>query len=76
MKAIFQDTYGSPEVMALRDIEMPVITDDEVLVRVRAAAVNPPDWAGLTGVPYVARLAFGLRKPHNGVRGSDVAGTV
>jgi NADPH:quinone reductase-like Zn-dependent oxidoreductase len=76
MKAIFQDTYGSPEVMQLRDIDKPVVTDDEVLVRVRAAAVNPPDWAGLTGVPYVARLAFGLRKPHNGVRGSDVAGTV
>jgi len=76
MKAIFQDTYGSPEVMQLRDIDKPVITDDEVLVRVRAAAVNPPDWAGLTGVPYVARLAFGLRKPHNGVRGSDLAGTV
>jgi NADPH:quinone reductase-like Zn-dependent oxidoreductase len=76
MKAIFQDTYGSPEVMELRDIDKPVINDDEVLVRVRAAAVNPPDWAGVTGVPYVARLAFGLRKPHNGVRGSDVAGTV
>jgi NADPH:quinone reductase-like Zn-dependent oxidoreductase len=77
MKAIFQDTYGSPDVvMELRDIDKPVFTDDEVLVRVRAAAVNPPDWAGVTGVPYVARLAFGLRKPHNGVRGSDVAGTV
>jgi NADPH:quinone reductase-like Zn-dependent oxidoreductase len=76
MKAIFQDVYGSPEVMQLRDIERPAITEEQVLVRVRAAAVNPPDWAAVTGVPYVARLAFGLARPHNGVRGSDVAGTV
>jgi NADPH:quinone reductase-like Zn-dependent oxidoreductase len=76
MKAIFQDTYGSPDVMELRDIAMPVIKDDEVLVGVRAAAVNPPDWGGVTGVPYIARMAFGLRKPRNGARGSDVAGTV
>jgi NADPH:quinone reductase-like Zn-dependent oxidoreductase len=76
MKAICQDTYGSPDVMELRDIDVPVIKDGEVLVRVRAAAVNPPDWAGVTGVPYIARMAFGLRKPRNGVRGSDVAGTV
>ncbi|MBA3236518.1 MAG: NAD(P)-dependent alcohol dehydrogenase [Chloroflexi bacterium] len=53
-----------------------MIKDHEVLVRVRAAAVNPPDWAALTGVPYIARLAFGLRKPRNGVGGSDVAGTI
>ena len=77
MKAIAQDIYGSPDdVLELRDIGIPVITDDDVLVRVRAAAVNPPDWAGVTGVPYIARIATGLRKPRNGVRGSDVAGTV
>ena len=77
MKAIVQDMYGSPDdVLEIRDIGIPVINDDEVLVRVRAAAVNPPDWAGVTGVPYIARIASGLRKPRNGVRGSDVAGTV
>ena len=77
MKAIAQDMYGSPDdVLELRDIGIPVITDNDVLVRVRAAAVNPPDWAGVTGVPYIARIATGLRKPRNGVRGSDVAGTV
>jgi len=64
------------DVLEIRDIGIPVINDDEVLVRVRAAAVNPPDWAGVTGVPYIARIASGLRKPRNGVRGSDVAGTV
>ena len=47
-----------------------------MLLRVRAASVNPPDWAGVTGVPYVARLATGLRKPRNRIRGSDVAGIV
>ena len=77
MKAIAQDMYGSPDdVLELRDIGIPVITDDDVRVRVRAAAVNPPDWAGVTGVPYIARIATGLRKPRNGVLGSDVAGTV
>ena len=66
--------------MEFRAIDLPVIRDDEVLVRVSAAAVNPPDWAGVTGVPYIARTSFGLRKPRIGVRGSDpnprVDGTV
>ena len=76
MKAVVQEEYGSPEVLELRDIDKPVAGDDEVLVRVRAASVNPPDWAGVHGVPYVARLAFGLRRPKLGVRGTDLAGTV
>lgn len=76
MKAIVQDRYCSPADLALLDIGKPVIKDDEGLVRVRAAAVNPPDWVGVTGVPYIARPTFGLRKPRNGVRGSDVAGIV
>jgi NADPH:quinone reductase-like Zn-dependent oxidoreductase len=76
MRAIVQDTYGSPDVMELKVIDKPVIADDEVLVRVRAAAVNPPDWAGVHGVPYIVRLAFGLRTPKSGVRGTDMAGIV
>jgi NADPH:quinone reductase-like Zn-dependent oxidoreductase len=76
MKAIVQSAYGSPDVLELKDIDRPVVKDDEVLVRVRAAAVNPPDWAGVHGVPYIVRLAFGLRRPKLGVRGTDVAGTV
>jgi NADPH:quinone reductase-like Zn-dependent oxidoreductase len=76
MKAIVQDTYGPPDVMQFRDVDLPVIRDDEVLVRVRAAAVNPPDWAGVTGAPYITRTSFGLRKPRVGVRGSDLAGVV
>ena len=76
MKAVVQNEYGSPEVLEFKDIDKPVVKDDEVLVHVRAAAVNPPDWAGVHGVPCIVRLAFGLRTPKFGVRGTDVAGTV
>ena len=76
MKAVVQNEYGSPEVLEFKEIDKPAIKDDEVLVHVRAAAVNPPDWAGVHGVPYIVRLAFGLRTPKLGVRGTDVAGTV
>ena len=54
VKAIVQDSYGSPDVLELRDIDPPVVTDDEVLVRVGAAAVNPPDWAGHRGAVHRA----------------------
>jgi len=76
MKAMVHDVYGPPEVLALREIDRPPFGDDQVLVRVRAASVNPPDWAGVHGVPYIVRAAFGLRRPRNGVRGTDLAGTV
>jgi NADPH:quinone reductase-like Zn-dependent oxidoreductase len=62
--------------MELGEVDKPVVEDDGVLLRVRAASVNPPDWAGLRGVPYIARPHFGLRRPRNPVRGSDVAGIV
>ena len=68
--------YGSPDVLELQEVDRPAIKDDEVLVRVGAAAVNPPDWAGVYGEPYIVRLAFGLRRPRLGVRGTDLAGVV
>src|SRR4028119_684270 len=74
MKTIVQDEYGSPGVLELRDIDRPEIAEEEVLVRVRAAGVNPGDWAIMGGLPYIARPVYGLRKPKNAVRGSDVAG--
>ena len=76
MKAIVRDTYGSPDVLELRDIDKPEVGDDEVLVHVHAAGVNPGDWAIVSGLPYIARPAYGLGKPKNAVRGTDVAGTV
>src|SRR5918997_4181497 len=76
MKTISQDEYGSPDVLELRDIDKPEIGDDQVLVRVHAAGVNPADWAIVGGLPYIARPVYGLRRPKNAVRGTDVAGTV
>jgi NADPH:quinone reductase-like Zn-dependent oxidoreductase len=77
MKAIVQDRYGAPaRVLKLDEVDRPSVSDDEVLIRVRATSVNTPDWATVTGVPYVLRLKFGLRKPSTPVRGTDVAGVV
>ena len=77
MRAIVQDRYGSPaEALELKDIPEPSVNDDEVLVRVRAASVNPADWHLLRGHPYVARLDIGLRGPKHSVLGCDLAGRV
>ena len=76
MKAMVQDHYGSAERLRLTEIDKPQIADNEVLIRVRAAGVNPADWAIMSGLPYVARPIYGLRKPRERVRGTDVAGTV
>src|SRR3989449_10166170 len=76
MKAVVQDAYGTSEVLELQDIAKPEIGDGDVLVRVRAAGVNPGDWAIVGGLPYIARPVYGLRKPKNRVRGTDVAGRV
>jgi NADPH:quinone reductase-like Zn-dependent oxidoreductase len=76
MKAAVQEEYGSPDVLELREIDRPVVKDDEVLVRVRAASVNTADWSIMRGLPLVLRLVYGLRKPRNGIRGTDVAGQV
>ena len=76
MKAIAQDRYGSADVLEFRDIEEPVVGDDHVLVRVHAAGCGPDVWHLMTGKPYMARVAIGLRRPKLAVRGWDVAGTV
>ena len=76
MKAMVQDRYGLAEVLQLRDIDKPEIGGHDVLVHVRAAGVNPADWAVMSGLPYIARPVYGLRKPKNPVRGTDVAGQV
>ena len=77
MKAIVRDTYGSPDVLELRDIDKPEIGDEEVLLRVHAAGLDRGVWHVMTGLPYPIRLAgYGLRAPKNPVIGSDVAGVV
>ncbi|WP_274536577.1 NAD(P)-dependent alcohol dehydrogenase [Pseudofrankia sp. BMG5.36] len=62
--------------MRLQEIPVPSIGADDVLIRMRATSVNTPDWAAVTGVPYILRLSAGLRRPKRPIRGSDVAGVV
>lgn len=77
MKAIVQDAYGPTGALGLREVERPAPGDGEVLVEVRAAAVDPGVWVLMTGRPYLMRLAgFGLRRPKVPIRGRDLAGIV
>lgn len=76
MKAIVRDKYGSPDGVELQDVEKPEVTDDGLLVRVRAASVNRVDWYDVTGTPWIARPMTGLRGPKSRFTGRDFAGTV
>ncbi|NUS65957.1 MAG: NAD(P)-dependent alcohol dehydrogenase [Saccharothrix sp.] len=80
MKAIVQDRYGSSDHLRLAEVDRPTPADDEVLVRVRAAAVNAADWHIMRGDPRLARVvmpaAFGWSGPKRRIRGRDVAGVV
>lgn len=75
-QAIAYCEYGTADVLRWVDVEKPVPADDELLVRVRAAAVNPHDWHYMRGTPYILRLDAGLRKPEITRLGVDFAGTV
>src|SRR5205085_5936244 len=75
MKAIVYCDYGLTN-LKLEDIEKPTPNDDQVLVRVRAASVNPYDWHFIEGTPYIMRIGVGLRKPKDTRLGVDFAGTV
>ena len=76
MKAIVHERYGMPDVLEVREVDVPTIEDDQVLLRVRASSVNPVEWYGVTG-PYFTRLfGGGLRKPKATRVGADVAGVV
>ncbi|MCZ2857475.1 NAD(P)-dependent alcohol dehydrogenase [Blastococcus sp. VKM Ac-2987] len=77
MRAVVQDEYGGAEVLRLRDMPIPSVADDEVLVRARAAGVDRGVVHLMTGLPYPVRLAgYGVRVPKNPVPGGDVAGVV
>jgi NADPH:quinone reductase-like Zn-dependent oxidoreductase len=76
MKAIVYCDYGSADVLRLADIEKPSPDDDQLLVKVHAAALNPLDWHFVRGTPYLMRLQTGLRKPKAIQLGVDFAGTV
>jgi NADPH:quinone reductase-like Zn-dependent oxidoreductase len=76
MKAIVYDGYGPPENLELREIEKPGVGDDGVLIRVRAAALNPLDWRVMRGEPYLVKVMNGFRAPKGQIPGVDVAGEV
>jgi len=76
MKGVVRRCYGSPEVVRYEDIAKPTAADDEVLVRVHAASVNPLDWHYLEGTPYLVRTDTGFGKPDDPRLGVDFAGTV
>jgi NADPH:quinone reductase-like Zn-dependent oxidoreductase len=75
LKAITYHRYGSPDVLDFEEVDEPDANDHEVLIRVRAASVNPRDWHFMRGLPYIMR-PIGLRIPKDGGFGSDVAGQV
>ena len=76
MKAAYHDRYGGPEVVEIREVDRPTPSDDQVLVRVRAASVNRADLDGLKPKPGFVRLFMGLREPRNHEVGIDAAGVV
>ena len=76
MKAIVQDRYGDLDVLEFMDIDTPVVNAYAVLVRVHAAAVGKGDWLTVGGLPYVARMRYGLPKPKHPVPGFDLAGRI
>jgi NADPH:quinone reductase-like Zn-dependent oxidoreductase len=77
MKAVVYTEYGSPDVLQIREIKKPTPNDDQVLVKVRAAAINPLDWHFMEGMPYIMRaMVGGMRKPKSPQLGVDLAGEV
>jgi NADPH:quinone reductase-like Zn-dependent oxidoreductase len=76
MKAAVYSRYGPPDVVQIKDVEKPVPKDNEVLMEVRAASVNPLDWHFMRGTPYFVRIMTGLRKPKDKRLGVDVGGQV
>ena len=76
MRAVVYCDYGPPGVLEIENLEKPVAGDDQILVRVRAAGINPLEWHFMRGTPYIARMGMGLRKPRVTRLGVDYAGVV
>lgn len=76
MRAVTRRQYGETDVLRVEQIDEPELTEGRVLVRVKAAGVNMAEWHLMTGMPTIARLAFGLRRPKDPLLGQDVAGVV
>ena len=76
MKGLLARCYGAPEVLAVEEVAKPTPADDQLLVKVHAASLNPLDWHTMRGSPYLMRLSSGLGSPHDARVGVDFAGTV
>ncbi|MCP8304295.1 MAG: NAD(P)-dependent alcohol dehydrogenase [archaeon] len=76
MKAVVYEKYGSPEVLEFREIEKPTVMEDDVLVKIHAASMNPMDVHFRSGTPFMARLMTGLLKPKSKILGFDFAGKI
>ena len=76
MKAIGQNDYGSTNVLKLKEVDNPVVKENDVLVRVHAAALNAGDIFSMRGSPWLARFSVGFPKPKNYILGWDMAGRV
>ena len=76
MKAIVLNEYGSPDVIELKEVDKPVIKENEVLVRVEAASINAGDLFSMRGSPWLARFSVGFPKPRDYVLGWDMAGRI
>lgn len=76
MKAAVRESYGNPDILSVREIDIPVPKENEVLVKVHVTTVNRTDGGVITGLPYVFRLFTGPFKPYSKITGTDVAGEV
>jgi NADPH:quinone reductase-like Zn-dependent oxidoreductase len=76
LKAVVYTKYGGPEVLNIKDVEMPNPKDNEVLIKVYAVSINDWDWSLVEGSTFVNRLFYGLFKPRIQIPGSDIAGRI
>src|SRR5687767_15082943 len=76
MNSLQLHCYGGPEVLRVERVARPVPADDQLLVKVRAAAVNPLDWHQMRGEPYLIRMSTGFGAPTDPLMGVDFSGTV
>jgi len=76
MRAVVQDVYGASDVLRIEEVPVPTLKPNEVLIRVKAAGIDAGAWHLMTGIPYLVRLAIGLRKPRVRTVGADVAGSI
>jgi len=76
MKAVVYDRYGPPEVQRIEEVERPVPKQDEVLVKIHATTVTRTDCGVRAGKPFLVRVYFGLRRPKQGILGTELAGEV